>query len=371
MKVPFQNLSRLHKPLKRDFVRAFSDLVDESDFIMGAAVGLFEANFASQSGMKHAISLNSGTSAIHLALLAAGVGPGHEVITTPSTFVATTAAIVYTGATPVFVDTDLETWTIDVSKLEERITSRTKAIVPVHLHGHLCDMTEIAEIAKANHLHVVEDACQAHLAKRDGIGPGRLSDAAAFSFYPGKNLGAMGEGGLVVTENDEIADKVKLLRNWGSSVKYQHDVHAFNFRMDTLQAKILDIKLSHLVKWTERRRKASIRYRDQLSGLGLGVPKNYTNSHVFHVFAIRSAKRDYLRERLIAKGIETSCHYPVPVHLQKAYAYLGYRAGDFPNSELLARQWLSLPMDPMITESEVDYVCEAIEDVSRKVSLAI
>lgn len=371
MKVPFQNLSRLHKPLKRDFLRAFSDLVDESDFIMGAAVGLFETNFATQSGMRHAISLNSGTSAIHLALLAAGVGPGDEVITTPSTFVATTAAIAYTGATPVFVDTDLETWTIDVSKLEEKISTRTKAIVPVHLHGQLCDMTEIVEVAKAHGLRVVEDACQAHLAKRDGVGPGRLSDAAAYSFYPGKNLGAMGEGGLVVTENDELADKVRLLRNWGSSVKYQHDIHAFNFRMDTLQAKILDIKLPHLPNWTELRRNASLQYRDQLSGLGLGVPKNYTNSHVFHVFAIRSADRDKLRERLTTKGIETSCHYPVPVHLQRAYVHLGYRVGDFPNSELLAKQWLSLPMDPMITESEINYVCDAIKDFAREVSLAI
>ena len=371
MKVPFQDLSRLHRPLKDDFVKAFSDLVDRSDFIMGADVGSFESDFAVQIGIRHAISLNSGTSALHLALLAVGVGPGDEVITTPSTFVATTAAIVYTGAVPVFVDTELESWTIDVSKLEEKITKRTKAIVPVHLHGNMCNMVEISQIAKKYDLKIVEDACQAHLAKRDGVVPGQLGDAAAYSFYPGKNLGAMGEGGLLATESDQIAESVRLLRNWGSSRRYHHDIHAFNFRMDTLQAKILAIKLPHLAKWTDLRRNVARLYKERLSALKLKIPVNYTNSHVFHVFAIRSAGRDELRKSLTADGIETSCHYPVPVHLQKAYAFLGYRAGDFPNSEVLANQWLSLPMDPLMTEIEVDYVCDAIKRASREIELSI
>lgn len=363
MTVPFLDLNALHKPLREEFLARIAEIIDSGEFVLGSAVDEFEEQFALYCGADSAVGVNTGTSALHLALLACGVGPGDEVITTPSTFVATVSAIVYTGATPVFVDTDPRTWTIDVTKVEAAVTKKTKAILPVHLHGRMAEMGTLKEIAARRGLFLIEDACQAHGAKRDGITAGVYGDVGTFSFYPGKNLGALGEGGAVVTKNANIAKKVKLLRNWGSEVRYQHDEHAFNYRMDGFQGAVLGVKLRFLDQWTEARRKIARQYNQKFDELGVTRPSDDVGRHVYHIYAILVADRDRVISDLANLGVQCAIHYPIPVHLQRAYQYLGYRVGDFPVAERLAQQWLSLPMDPNLSEAHVEQVASSLAKV--------
>ena len=360
MTVPFLDLNALHQPLKDEFLARIGEIIDSGEFILGSAVEEFEKQFAAFCGADHAIGVNTGTSALHLALLACGVGPGDEVITTPSTFVATVSAIVYTGAKPVFVDTDPATWTIDATKVESAISKRTKAILPVHLHGRMADMATLKEIADRRGIVLIEDACQAHGARRDGTQAGVYGDVGAFSFYPGKNLGALGEGGAVTTRNAEIARKVRLLRNWGSEVRYHHDEHAFNYRMDGFQGAALGIKLRFLDQWTEGRRRAAKHYDRRLDDLGVTRPSDDVGRHVYHIYAILVDDRDRVISELADLGIQSAIHYPIPVHLQRAYRNLGYEVGDFPVAERLAQKWLSLPMDPNLSESSVEQVTSSL-----------
>ncbi|MGB9255755.1 MAG: DegT/DnrJ/EryC1/StrS family aminotransferase, partial [Candidatus Korobacteraceae bacterium] len=327
----------------------------------------FEQRFAGYCGAKHCVALNSGTSALHLAMLAAGIGPGDEVISVPFTFVATIAAIEYAGARPVLVDVDRTTATMDPAQIERAITPRTKAIMPVHLHGQPADMDPILEIARKKNVLVIEDAAQAHGAEYKGRRCGSLADIAAFSFYPGKNLGAYGEGGAVVTGNDQYAKLVRMMRDWGQEEKYHHVIRGFNYRMEGFQGAILGVKLKYLEQWTEARRAHARRYSELLAPLGIEVPVEAPNTrHVFHVYAIRVPDRDRVQKELQAAGIATAIHYPIPVHLQKAFAQLGYKPGDFPISEQLAATVLSLPMYPEMSEEQLREVVETVHGICRR-----
>jgi dTDP-4-amino-4,6-dideoxygalactose transaminase len=340
-------------------------------FTLGSEVAAFEEEFAAYSGAKIGIGVNTGTSALHLALLAAGVGPGDEVITVPFTFVATVAAIHYTGATPVFVDVDPKTFTMDPAGLEAAITKKTKAIIPVHLYGQVADMDPILAIAKKHGLIVIEDACQAHGAEYKGRRAGSIGDMGAFSFYPGKNLGAYGEGGMVTTSNPEFARSIRMLRDWGSEKKYHHILKGYNYRLEGIQGAVLRVKLRHLEKWTEARRAAAAYYDKALAGSGIETPFARGDSrHVYHVYAVRTSERVKWQEFLTARAIQSGIHYPIPVHLQEAYASPRYKAGDFPHSEKAAAEVLSLPMFPELTGAMQKQVVEALLDVQGKASFA-
>ncbi len=311
--------------------------------------------------------MNSGTSALHLALLAAGVGPGDEVLTVPFTFVATTAAICYTGARPVFVDIDPVSFNMNPALLEAALTPRTKAIVPVHLYGQPADMDPIVAFARKHNLVVIEDACQAHGARYKGRRAGSLGDMACFSFYPGKNLGAYGEGGCVVTNSADYTRTIRMLRDWGQEKKYHHVLPGFNYRLEGLQGAVLNVKLPRLDEANARRSTRAALYNQLLSGSGVRTPATApeTTSHVFHVYAIRVADREQLQHDLTAAGVQTGIHYPIPVHLTEAYSSLGYRKGDFPESERAAAEVLSLPMFPELTEDQVLEVADAVTNAMR------
>lgn len=358
--IPLLDLRAQYAALKPELDAAVLEVLASGEYVLGPQVAAFEAAFATYCGAGEAVALNSGTSALHLALLALGIGPGDEVITVPMTFVATVAAIRYAGARPVLVDVDPATWTMDPAALERAITPRSRAILPVHLHGRLADMPAILAIARRHGIPVVEDAAQAHGAEAAGRRAGSFGDIGCFSFYPGKNLGACGEGGAVVTDRPELAAAVRQLRDWGQEGRYNHVRHGFNFRMDGVQGAVLGVKLRHLPAWTARRRAIAARYDAALAGLGLGLPQAAGAAHVYHVYALRLAGRDGLRARLAAAGVATGLHYPRPVHLQPAYADLGYRPGDFPVSEALAAETLSLPIYPEMTEHQQRHVCDAV-----------
>jgi dTDP-4-amino-4,6-dideoxygalactose transaminase len=361
--IPLADLKAQYLSIKDEIDQAVLSVLGSSQFILGKYVEEFERDFAAYCGVEHALGVNSGTSALHLALLAAGVGPGDEVITVPFTFIATVSAIRYCGARPVFVDIDPQTYNMDPAGLEAAITPRTKVIMPVHLYGQPADMDPILETARRHGLVVIEDACQAHGAEYRGRRAGSLGDIACFSFYPGKNLGAYGEGGAVVTRNAEYAGKIRLLRDWGQSRRYYHDVEAFNYRMDGIQGAILGVKLRHLERWTEARRANAALYRRNLSDGGIVTPCEMPWArHVYHVFAIRSPKRDALAAALSARQVQTGLHYPVPLHLQKAFAGLGHKAGDFPRAEMVASQVLSLPIFPELTQEQIETVSQAIRE---------
>lgn len=329
--------------------------------MLGPEVAAFEREFAAYVGAAHGIGVNSGTSALHLALLAAGVGPGDEVITTPFTFVATVAAIRYAGARPVFVDIDPGTFNIDAARIEKAITSRTKAILPVHLYGQPADLTSILEIGARRKLLVIEDAAQAHGAEHRGRRVGGLGDLGCFSFYPSKNLGAYGEGGMVVTRSPELGRVVRMLRDFGQEKKYHHALKGFNYRMEGIQGAILRVKLRHLEGWTEARRRLAAKYDLLLAGSRVATPPACPGDrHVYHVYAVRAENRDLLAARLLREEIHTGIHYPIPVHLQEAHADLGYREGSFPEAERAAREVLSLPMFPELQEADVETVAAAI-----------
>jgi dTDP-4-amino-4,6-dideoxygalactose transaminase len=358
--IPFLDLEELHRPLLPEMISAAGEVIATGQYVLGRQNARFEQAFATFCGCPHAVTVNSGTSALHLALLACGVGPGDEVITVPASFVATVAAIQYAGATARLVDVDPDTWTMDPGQIEAAITPRTRAILPVHLHGRLADMPAIVEIARAHGLLVIEDAAQAHGAELAGQCAGAFGDIGCFSFYPGKNLGACGEGGAVTTRRADLAARVRRLRDWGQEQKYLHAEKGFNYRLDEIQAAMLNIKLPHLEAWTELRRCAAARYDSHLAAAGLQTPAPPNGrNHVYHVYAVRVREREAIRAAL-APHVGTGIHYPIPIHLQPAYADLGYRRGDFPVSESLANELLSLPMFPGLTDDQVDTVCDRL-----------
>jgi len=360
--IPLVDLRAQYLGIKRDVDAAMARVMETGQFVLGEEVDLFEREFAAYSGAAHGIALNSGTSALHLALMAAGVTRDDEVITVPFTFVATVAAIGYIGARAVFVDIDPKTFTMDPAQVERAITSRTKAIVPVHLYGQPADMDPILDIAKRHGVKVIEDACQAHGAAYRGRPVGSLGDAACYSFYPGKNLGAYGEGGMVVTSDPEIARTVRMLRDWGQEKKYHHVLKGFNYRMEGLQGSILRVKLRQLERWTEARREHAKQYAGHLRDSGVEMPFEAPYArHVYHVYAVRTDDRASLQRVLQSNGISTGIHYPVPVHLQPAYADLGYTRGDFPESERAANEVLSLPMYPELSQTDVELIAAAVK----------
>ena len=336
--VPFLDLKAQHEQMKPEIDAAVMRVIDSAQFVLGPEVAAFEERFAGYCGVQYCAALNSGTSALHLALLAAGIGPGDEVITVSMTFVATTAAILYCGAKPVFVDVDPNTWTMDPNLIEAAITPRTKAILPVHLHGLMADMDPIMELARRHDLVVIEDAAQSHGAEYKGRRAGSIGDIGCFSFYPGKNLGAYGEGGAVVSNNPDLARKVALLRDWGQESKYNHVVAGYNYRMDGIQGAVLNVKMQYIEAWTEARRRVAAHYDRLLAKRGYNRPAPPSHCrHVYHVYAVALSHRDDVQKTLQAEGIATGIHYPVPVHLQKAYANLKYKPGDFPVTEVVGR----------------------------------
>jgi dTDP-4-amino-4,6-dideoxygalactose transaminase len=359
--IPFVNLQAQYRSIKEEVDCAIVRVLDTSQFVLGKEVAALEEEFASYLGVPLAIGVNSGTSALHLALLAAGIGVGDEVVTVPFTFVATVGAIEYTGARPVFVDIDPVSYTMDPALLARAITPRTKAIVPVHLYGQTADMDSILKLASAYEVPVIEDAAQAHGAKYKARHAGTFGEMACFSFYPGKNLGAYGQGGMVVTRNAEHARIIRMLRNWGAEQKYHHVIRGYNYRLDGIQAAILRVKLKHLNDWNEARRMHARRYDVGLLGTAVRTPIEMSYArHVYHIYAVRTKNRHALQCVLKAAGIETGIHYPFPVHLLPAYADLGYCKGDFPRAEEAAAQVLSLPMHPELQHVQVDAVMNAI-----------
>ena len=345
-----------------------SRVLESGSYVLGQSVEAFEQEFAAYCGTRHAVAVNSGTSALHLALLAAGIGAEDEVVTVPMTFVATVAAILYAGATPRFVDVEPDTLTMDAAALEGAITPRTKAIIPVHLHGRMAEMDRILEIARARGLIVIEDAAQAHGAEYGGRRAGSLGDLGCFSFYPGKNLGACGEGGAIVTDSADMAQKMRILRDWGQAERYHHVLRGFNYRMDSIQGAVLAVKLRHLEDWTEARRRVALHYDALLAGTAVGRPAAAEGrEHVWHVYAVRTRERDRVRQRLGECGIATGIHYPIPVHMQPAYADLGYGPGSFPISESFAAETLSLPLFPELTRGQIELVCGTLGEICGSV----
>jgi len=373
IKVPYLDLKAQYQSIKPEIDSAIAGVLDSGQFVLGSEVTEFEREFADYCGTSHCIALNSGTSALHLALLAAGIGPDDEVITVPFTFVASVAAIAYTGARPVLVDIDPQSFTMDVSAIEAAITPRTKAILVVHLYGQPADMDPIMDIARRHGLVVIEDAAQAHGAKYKGRPVGSIGDMACFSFYPGKNLGAYGEGGAVTTGNPEYARSIRMLRDWGQDAKYHHVLRGFNYRMEAFQGAILRVKLRHLERWTEARRALAGKYNELLGDSGVERPKEMSWArHVYHVYTLRSQDRESLRAALQEDGIQTGVHYPVPVHLQPAYADLGYGRGAFPQAEAAANQVLSIPLYPELSHRAVAEVAAAVNKAAaRKIQTVV
>jgi dTDP-4-amino-4,6-dideoxygalactose transaminase len=359
--IPLLDLRAQYAAIRTELEPEVLEVLASGEYASGKRVEAFERNFAAYCGTREAVALNSGTSALQLALLALGVGPGDEVATVAMTFVATVAAIRYVGATPVLVDVDPGTWNMDPQVLARAITPRTKAIIPVHLHGRMADMDAILAVARRHDIPVIEDAAQAHGAEIGGRPAGSLGIIGCFSFYPGKNLGACGEGGAVTTDRPDLAAAIRQLRDWGQEGRYNHVRHGFNFRMDNLQGAILDVKLRHMPRWTALRREIAAFYDGMLAGAGVATPQRpREREHVYHVYAIRSPRRDALREQLQRAGVATGLHYPRPVHLQPAYSDLGYGPGDLPVSEQLAGELLSLPIYPEMTREQSFQVCDAL-----------
>ena len=362
IKVPYLDLTAQYRSIKPEIDAAIARVLDSGQFVLGPEVAGFEQDFATYCGTSECIALNSGTSALHLALLAAGVGPGDEVITVPFTFVASVAAVIYAGARPVLVDIDPRTFNMDPAAIEAAITPRTKVILPVHLYGQPADMDPIMEIARRHGLIVIEDAAQAHGAKYKGRPVGSIGDMACFSFYPGKNLGAYGEGGAVTSSNVEYVRTIRMLRDWGQDRKYHHVLRGFNYRMEGFQGAILRVKLRHLERWTEARRAVVSLYNELLADSGVETPTAMPWAHhVYHVYTLRADDRDGLQAALQAEGIQTGIHYPVPAHLQPAYADLGYGRGAFPRAEAAAEQVLSLPLYPELSSQAVAEVAGAVK----------
>jgi dTDP-4-amino-4,6-dideoxygalactose transaminase len=359
--VPFVDLGAQYLSIAREIEQATGNVLRKTDFILGREVQRFEEEFAAFCGAKYAVGVDSGTSAIELALRAHEIGNGDEVITTANSFIATALAISHTGATPVLVDVDSRTYTIDVAEVERAITLRTKAIIPVHLYGQPASMDRVRQIAERHRLIVIEDACQAHGARYNQRRVGSRSHAAAFSFYPGKNLGAYGDGGMVVTDDRQIAERIAMLRNYGQREKYHHLFRGYNRRLDTLQAAVLRVKLKYLDAWNEARRRNATLYSKLLQGSGALLPCEAEGAtSVWHLYVIRLPQRDALRDYLAKCGITSAIHYPIPIHLQPAYQDLGYKKGDFPVTEACAETILSLPMYAELTQTQIDLVAREV-----------
>lgn len=372
VKVPYLDLKAQYQSIKPEIDAAIARVLESCQFALGPEVASFEQDFGAYSGTSECIALNSGTSALHLALLAANIGPGDEVITVPFTFVASVAAVLYAGARPVLVDIEPRSFTIDPAAIEKAITPRTKAILPVHLYGQSADMDPIMDIARRHNLVVIEDAAQAHGAKYKGRPVGSIGDMACFSFYPGKNLGAYGEGGAVTTNNPEYARTVRMLRDWGQDRKYHHVLRGYNFRMEGFQGAVLGVKLRHLDRWTDARRAAVRQYNGLLAHSDVETPVEMPwGKHVYHVYTLRSSDRDGLQAALAAEGIQTGIHYPIPVHLQPAYADLGYGPGAFPQAEAAAKQVISLPLYPELSGEAIERVASAVRKAAAKAPAAV
>jgi len=363
-KIPFLDLKAQHEPLRKEIDRAIGEVIDASAFAGGPYVARFEEEFAAFCGCRHSVGLGNGTDALWLALLALGIGPGDEVITVPGTFMATAEAISYCGAKPVFVDIDERTYTMDPGGLAAAVTPRTKAIIPVHIFGQMADMNRIMEFAEKHDLYVVEDAAQAHGAEYEGRKAGTIGHVGAFSFYPGKNLGALGEAGGVVTNDDKLLERIRILRDHGQVRKYHHTMIGWNCRMDGIQGAVLSIKLRHLEKGNQLRRSHAAQYDATLRGVeGVLLPfRAPYGQHVYHIYAIRVQDRDALIQRLTEEGIGSGIHYPIPVHLQEAYRGLGYAKGAFSVAERCASEFVSLPMFPELSSAQVATVAEAVRN---------
>lgn len=362
--VPVLDLKAQYATLREEMLQAIREVADSTVYVLGPKVAAFENAFASAVGAKHCVGVNSGTSALHLALICAGVEAGDEVITVPMTFIATSWAISYIGATPVFVDVDPATCTMNVAEVERKITSRTKAILPVHLYGQPADMGPLLEIGARHGIPVIEDAAQAHGARYHGKGAGTLGLCGCFSFYPGKNLGACGEAGAVVTNDPHIAARLRALRDHAQSQRYHHDEIGFNYRMDAMQGATLGVKLKYLQRWTRDRALLADRYLHLLAELPLQLPEQAADRyHAWHLFVARHPQRDRIRQELEARGVHTGLHYPIPLHLQKAYRHLGHVLGDFPVAEQIGRECLTLPLYPEMATRQQDAVVQALHDV--------
>ncbi len=361
--IPLVDLKAQHDSIRAEIDAAIAEVIDNSSFIMGPAIKEFEAAFAEFCGCKHAIGVSSVTSARHLAIAACCLNPGDEVVTIPHTFIATAEAATMHGARVVFVDIDPNTFTMDVSKLESAITPRTRIIVPVHLYGHPTDMGPLMAIARKHGLKVIEDCAQAHGAEYKGRRVGSIGDLGCFSFFPAKNLGALGDAGAVTTNDDELAQFIRLLRNHGREGKYEHEYAGYNERMDTLHAAVLKVKLPYLNAWNDARRSHAELYNSLLSSSGVATPAEMPWArHVFHLYVVRCSTRDALQQHIGKRGIATGVHYPIPLHMQPAYASLGYKPGDFPETEKAATEILSLPMYPELTSEQISEVVDAIQD---------
>jgi dTDP-4-amino-4,6-dideoxygalactose transaminase len=366
MLVPFLDLGRLHQPIRTQLDEAYRRVMDSGSFIMGPELGAFESEFAAYSEVRHCIGVGNGLEALHLLLRAYDIGPGNEVIVPGNTFIATWLAVSQCGATPVPVEPDIDTHNIDPALIEAAITPRTRAIIPVHLYGQPADMDPINTLASKHGLLVIEDAAQAQGARYKGRRAGSLGHAAATSFYPGKNLGALGDGGAVLTSDDAIADKVRRLRNYGSSVKYQHELAGYNSRLDELQAAFLRMKLQVLDEWNSKRREVAAKYSSLLGGFSCVLPfvPEYAEP-VWHLYVIRIQNRDHLKDYLIQQGISTVIHYPTPPHLQSCYS--DYSERNLPITSLLSSEVLSLPISPNLENREIEMVCASVKR-SHKIS---
>lgn len=369
LKVPFVNLSLQHQPIQAQIEQVMGKIIQQGDFILGEALAEFETTFAGASGVQYGIGVACGTDAISLGLQACGIQPGDEIIIPANTFIATIIGVIQAKAIPVLVDCDLETALIDLTAAETAITSKTKAIIPVHLYGQMVSPTQLLDFANRHNLIIFEDAAQAHLASREGYHAGSFGKAAAFSFYPSKNLGSFGDGGMLITEDAEVAQKMRTLRNYGAPSKYLHTEIGTNSRLDNLQAAVLNVKLPYLEKWNRDRTLAAQHYNNLLEPLKhkgiIPIANHSSNGHIYHLYVIRvteksSINRNILESKLAENGIQTGIHYPVPCHLQPAYQNLG-NPGDFPNTETLCQQILSLPMYPGLSNTQIEQVVGAIE----------
>jgi dTDP-4-amino-4,6-dideoxygalactose transaminase len=364
MTIPFLDLQAQYRRIKNEIKAAVEQIFENCAFIGGQEVERFEESFAHYCQAAHCVSVANGTDALWLTLKAMDIGPGDEVILPANTFIATAEAITAVGAVPVFVDHDIDTYTINPSAISGKITEKTKAIIAVHLYGQAADMDPILKIAADHGLKVIEDAAQAHGAEYKGRRAGSIGDAACFSFYPGKNLGAYGDGGAVVTNNQNLAEKVRLLSQHGSKVKYIHEIAGYNSRLDGIQAAILNIKMKYIEQWTEARRKNAELYRNLLKDSSIVLPtENEHCRHVYHLFVIRVKDRDTVQKQLLSRGIQTGIHYPTPIHLTEAYRNLGIPEGSFPLSEDYAKELLSLPMYAELSEDQIKEICDTLLDI--------
>jgi dTDP-4-amino-4,6-dideoxygalactose transaminase len=377
MNIPFLDLKAQYKTIKDEVLPEINDVLDNTAYVLGKKVQAFEQAFAQAHNSKYCYGVSSGTDGNHMVLWALGIGPGDEVIIPANTFIATAWGATLCGATPVFVDCHPKSYNIDPSKVEAAITPKTKAIVAVHLYGQPADMDPLIEIAKKHNIILVEDCAQSHIAEYKGKRVGSLGYASSFSFYPGKNLGAYGEGGAVMTDNEELAKKFKMIRDHGAEQKYYHQMFGHNYRMEGIQGAVLGVKLRHLDAWTNGRRKVAKKYYELLKDVeSLILPKEMDYAkHVYHLFVVqvkssdnnqRTVVRDELQKFLGENGIATGLHYPIPLHLQPCFSHLGYKRGDFPVTEALAEQGLSLPMYPEMTDEQIEYVCDKIKKFFKK-----